>query len=209
MKKFLRELLVCAALAAASPALAQESPQTGVVEARTLIEAEGVGDLFETVEDDNIAVRHTASRLTCHFYGNETIRRLVVFSGRPRGDDVGCALEREGQAITLYATRYAPSITAEQALADAEAGIHHRFADARPTPTLLHMTSEELPVPLMRHFLITLAGEQWITSALVAVSGDWVIKIRYTQRAADQDALRRAQLEANAIMMLALTEIRD
>lgn len=208
MNRLLRGLLVCAALALASPVLAEE-PQTGVAVARALIASEGVEDLFEAVEDDNVTVRHTPSRLTCHFYGNETVRRLIVFSGQPRGDDVGCALEREGQAITLYATRYAPAITAQQALADAEAGIRHRFADARPTPTLLHMTSDGLPEPLMRHFLITLAGEQWITSAFVALSGDWVIKIRYTQRAADQDALRRAQLEANAVMMLALMEVRN
>jgi|CXWL01.1.fsa_nt_gi hypothetical protein len=209
MKTLPRGLVVCIAVALAPTALAQTAEQNNTVAARAFIESEGVSDLFEAVEDENITVRHLASRLICHFFGGETTKRLAVFSGQPRGDDVGCIRDHEHQAITLYATRYAPAITAEQAMADAVAGIRHRFTDARPTPALLHMTSDNLPTPLVRHFLITLNGEQWITSALVAQNGDWIIKVRCTERALDQDALLRSQLEANAVMMSALLEIRS
>jgi hypothetical protein len=202
----LRALAVCVAFAAL-PTLAQEPGPSRLEESRAFVEAQNVADLFEAIDDDNIAVRHRNSRLVCRFYGGETTRRLVTFSGQPRGDDVGCITDREHQAITLYATRYTPAITPEQAMADAIAGIRHRFADARPTPTLLHMTSEGLPTPLVQHFLITLNGEQWITSVFVVQSGEWIIKLRYTARALDEAALMPAQLEANAVIMGALLDI--
>jgi hypothetical protein len=205
--KILRGLLVPLALMA-SPALAQAHAPSGVATARALIEADHVGDLFEAVEDANIEVRHKASGLICHFYDNETTQRLLIFSGQPRGYDVGCAREREGQAVTLYATRYTPAISLQQALADAEAGIRNRFSDAQPTPALLSMTSEALPDMRVQHFLVTVRGERWLTSALVAQSREWIIMVRYSQRAVDQDALLQAQLEANAIMTLALLDIR-
>lgn len=210
MRTIVGFLLLCLAMAG-NPAFAQSQVrEVGIEAARALIDAEGVGDVFEPVDDQNSAeVRHIASGLTCHFFGDERDVRLMTFDGLPRGEDVGCASQRTNRSITLYATRYAPPISAPQALEEAEAGIRNRFSDARPTPPLLSLSTEGIPEQLTRHFLITLDDEQWVTSAYVAQQGDWIIKLRYTQRAIDQDELMQAQIEAGAIMTLALMEIQD
>ncbi len=174
-----------------------------------MIDSASVSDLFEPVAHEAVTVRHRASGLTCRFYGDETIARIIVFDGLPRGEDVGCISDRENQARTLYATRYPGNVTAEAAMADAVAGIRNRFSDARPTPATLQMRNDNFPDPLIQHFLITLQGEQWITSALVARSGDWIIKLRYTSRAVDDDGIMVAQLEANALFALALMQIAE
>lgn len=205
----LRVLIAAVIAGSAAPTFAQEAPLSRIEAARAMIESADAADLFEAVEHEIATVRHRASGLTCRFYGNETRATIIVFAGLPRGDDVGCVNEQENQARTLYATRYPGDVTATAAMADAVAGIANRFADARPTPALLRMTSENLPEPLIQHFLITLRGEQWITSAFVARSGDWVIKLRYSTLAADEDAIRVAQLEASAIFALALTQIAE
>lgn len=207
MKAFFGGLVVGLALSMTATALAETSVQGGIAAARAFIDSEGVGDVFEGVEDENIKIRHRASGLTCHYYGEETTRRLLIFDGLARGDDVGCASEREHQAITLYATRYSPAVSLQGAMADADAAIRNRFTDARPTPALLSMSSEGLPEVHAQHYVITLRDEQWLTSVFLAQSGDWIIKLRFTQRALDQEALMPAQLEGNAIMMLALTDL--
>jgi hypothetical protein len=208
MRAILQGLIFAAAFAAVNPAFAQTTEPGGGQPAQALLETHGVADLFEVLESDHIKVRHTASRLTCHFYGGETRITIMTFEGSPRGDDVGCNAESDEQhSITLYATRYTPPITIEQSLADAEAGIRNRFSDARPTPTLLTMASEGLPASIARHFLISVQGEQWITSAIVAQSGEWIIKLRYSAPAPDNDGLMRGQLEAGAIFTLALMDI--
>jgi hypothetical protein len=210
MKALVGLLFISLALCAA-PAFAQAQVQeVGIEASRALIEAQGVTDLFEPIDDENsVEVRHAASGLTCHFFGDEWDVRLMTFDGLPRGEDVGCASQRTNRSITLYATRYAPPISTQQALDEAEAGIRDRFTDARPTPALLTMSTEGVPEQLIRHFLIILRDEQWMTSAYVARQGDWIVKLRYTQRAVDQDGLMQAQLEAGAIMALALLEIQD
>lgn len=204
----LRSILFAAILAAAAPALGQTPSQSAA--ARAMIDQFGVADLFDAVEDDSIAVRHRASGLTCHFYPEENPRNeLLVFTSQlARGEDVGCVSENSVRFVTLYATRHSPPITAEHALTEAEAGIRARFSDARPTPAVLRVSTEDLPQAHTRHFLITIDGEQWITSALVARSGDWIIKVRYTARAAD-DAIMPAQLEANLYLQHVLLELND
>lgn len=172
-----------------------------------MIAAFDVADLFEPIDDEHITVRHTASGLRCQFYSDETTARLVVFSGLARGEDVGCVSETADQARTLYATRYPGEITPAQAMADAVASIRNRFADARPTSARLHMQSEDLPDVMDRHFLITLRDEQWLTSVFVAAHEGWIIKLRFTARAVDEDAIRAAQLEANAAFTVALLRL--
>lgn len=203
--RIIRHIACVAALCLATPAFAQEA--SPIAAARAMIEGFEVGDLFEAVDDDKVSVRHTASGLTCQFHGDETNARLVVFSGLARGEDVGCVSDRADQARTLYATRYPGEVTGAQALADAVASIRNRFADARPTPARLHMRTDGLPDILDQHFLITLREEQWITSVFVAAHNGWIIKMRFTTRAVDEDAVTAAQLEANALFTLALMKI--
>lgn len=201
-----RVLILATALAAASSAFAQTAPKSTDA-ARALIEESGVTDLFEPVEDERIKVRHTASGLVCRFYDPEARNGVHVFTGLPRGEDVGCVSDGDGLAITLYATRYAPPGTARGALSDAEAAIRHRFADARPIEAFAVISVDGMPAPLVRHFLVTVREEQWLTSAIVAQHGDWTIKLRYSQRALDDAAVRAAQLQAGAIFSLAQTDM--
>ncbi|MBC7767470.1 MAG: hypothetical protein H7124_01645 [Phycisphaerales bacterium] len=194
--------------AATNPALAQAPQPSRIEEARALIQTNGVGDVFEALEDDSIAVRHTASGLTCHFYGGETRIDLIAFSQVARSDDVGCNSEGENRSQTLYATRYMPPITVDRAMGDAIAGIRNRFSDARPTPALMSMSTEGLSEPLIQHFLVTVRGEQWMTSAYIVQDGEWIIKLRYSQQATNEE-LMAAQLEAGAIFALAQVEIQN
>lgn len=200
-----RAFIALAAIVA--PAFAQETGPSRIEDARAMIASFEVSDLFAPVDGDKVTVRHTASGLTCSFYGDETNARLVVFSGLARGEDVGCVNDRTDQARTLYATRYPDGVTAAQAMADAVASIRNRFADAQPTPARLHMRSDGLPEVADRHFLITLREEQWITSVFVAQHRGWTIKLRFTARAVDEDAVMAAQLEANAVFTLALLKL--
>ncbi|MGD9817009.1 MAG: hypothetical protein AB7Q23_17560 [Hyphomonadaceae bacterium] len=188
---------------------AQAPEPTPYVAARAMIEEAQLSDVFEPVEDERISVRHIASGLVCHFSFNNIRAEVVIFSGQQRGDDVGCLHETDIRATTLYATRYDPPMSAEQALDSAIAGIRDRFDDEQPTPALATLQSDALPQPHVAHFLITVRGERWITSALVARSGDWVIKLRYSARAVEDDSLMRHQLEAGAIFTLALLEMRN
>lgn len=201
----------CAALllafVTAAPAFAQTA-EAPIERARAMIAEAGVGDLFEPAEDaESIRVRHAASGLICRFYGGEARTRIMTFDGRPRGDDVGCARDTDEQYVTLYATRYSPTISVQQALNDAEEAIRARFSDARPTPSLLSVSSEALPQPSASHFFVTIDGERWITSAIVAQSGDWIIKLRYSAPAPDDQVLTRLQLEAGTTFMLMLMDV--
>src|SRR5262249_39697655 len=157
--------------------------------------------------DADFAVRHPASGLVCSFTGEERTRSLVAFEGLPRGEDVGCGTDRSGRATTLYATRYAPPITLEQALADGIAAIQRRYADARPVAPSVTATEEDFPY-LVQHFLITQSGYRYITSVMVAEADGWIFKLRYTEIAVDDDAVTRAQLEASALFLATLLKQR-
>jgi hypothetical protein len=202
----MRGLTIAIALLVASPAAAQTAAPDE--RAQAFIQEQGVGDLFAPVEGEAFMVRHTASGLTCRFTGDEQRRTLTIFGGLPRGEDVGCLAEQPGRYTTLYATRYSPAITVQQALADGVGGIRGRWPDARPLQPMLTMTQEEFPY-LMQHFLVTLNGQQHITTVMVAEQNGWIFKLRYTEAAPDEDALRRSQLEAGAMLLVTLMKERE
>lgn len=200
-------LFASLALGFAAPAAAQE--RASLATARAMIESAQLTDVFEPVDDEHVTVRHPASGLTCQFYSNETRTQLATFdSGLPRGDDVACVADRDGSATTIYATRYNPRKSAEDALAEAIAAIRHRFPDARSTPAALSITTEGMPPSLVANFLVQVRGERWLTSATVAQSGDWIVKLRYSARAVEDDALLRTQLEAGVMFAAALLRMQ-
>lgn len=208
----MRQLLVSLALtfsaALAGTAHAQSAPFQA---AQAMIErAQAVG-VFEPVADDNvITVRHVGSGIVCLFAPGSRRAELSLFeTGLPRGDDVGCVEDSADQWTTVYATRYAQPVSPEEALAGAVAGVRHRFPDARTTPARLQMTTETLPPIHAAHFFITLNDQRWITSALVARSGDWILKVRYSAPAIDEEAVLRHQLEASAMLTHALMRAND
>jgi len=200
----MRALLAGLILAVAAGAASAQDRAANLEAARALIERAQLSDVFAPFEDDAIAARHAASGLVCRFYPDDTRRELLVFNELPRGEDVGCVRDREGRAITFYATRYAPAISPEQSLAIAVEAIRQRFPDAQPVPATLSVSSEALPPMHVAHFLITVRGERWLTTAIVAQVGDWIYKLRFSARALDADELRAAELEANVLMAGAL-----
>ena len=199
-------LLAAVCVLSAGAAHAQ-SRDVNAAAARALIDRAQAADLFEVVEGDSVATRHLASGMVCHFYPGATRVELLIFSNLPRGEDVGCVQDRADQATTLYATRYAPPMSARDALADAEAAIRQRFPNAQPSPPSIVMSSEGLPATLVANYLITVRGERWLTSAIVARVGDWIIKLRYSGPARDAEGLMQAELEANAMITAALLEM--
>lgn len=207
MSKCLRSLIVGIAIAITTPALAQAPEQDSTAAARAIIQAAGLSDVFAPVEDESVSVRHAASGLVCRFYG-ET-RRVAVFPNLPRGEDVACVDDTDTRYTTLYATRYAPPPTPEEALAIAVAAIRQRFADARPTPQTVDMQPDSLPRSRSAHFLVTINGERWITSAHVARVGDWTVKLRYSARCMEDREIMRHQLEAGALFTLALMNMGE
>lgn len=202
----LRALTFAVVALAAGHAAAQEA-NIHVAAARAIIERAELTDVFEAVDGDTITTRHPASGLTCNFYPGDTRAEVAIFAALPRGEDVACVADRGEQSTTLYATRYPWPFTAREALADAVAAIQHRFPDARLSPPSLTMTTEGMPQTHVANYFITVRGERWVTMALVAQSGAWTYKLRFTTPARDDDELRRAELEANAMFAAAMLRV--
>ena len=207
MRKALHALVAGVVLALATPALAQAPEQDSAAAARAIIQAADLGDVFVPVEHENVSVRHTASGLVCRFFGDT--RRVAAFPNLPRGEDVACVDDTDIRYTTLYATRYAPPASPEEALEGAVIAIRQRFADARPTPQTIEMQSEGLPPSRTAQFLITVNGERWITSAHVARVGDWIVKLRYSARCVEDEEIMRHQLEAGAMFTVALMNMGE
>lgn len=203
-------LIAVVALAlSATQAFAQETQQTPLQASQALIERFEMSDIFVPVEGDSVSVRHVASGLVCHFFGTPTRTELLAFTGSPRGEDVGCLTNVEGKVMTLYATRYDPPISTEEALQHGIAGIRHSFPDAQSTPATLNFSTEGAPTPRVAHFLATRNGERWFTSVMVAESNGWMFKLRYSAPAPDEAPLMSHELEAGAVFALALGELTN
>ncbi|MCX7358866.1 MAG: hypothetical protein NT015_12100 [Alphaproteobacteria bacterium] len=207
-KSFLALFLALTALAlSAVQTHAQEAPPTPFQNSQALIERFEMSDLFVPIESDSVGVRHSASGLVCHFFGTSTRSELLVFEGAPRGEDVGCLSTFDGKVITLYATRYSPPISVDEALQHGIAGIRHSFPGAQPTPATLSFSSEGAPTALVAHFVATRDSERWFTSVMVAESNGWIYKLRYSALAPESEQLVSHELEAGAVFALALAEL--
>lgn len=201
-------VLALAALAlSATQSYAQETPPSRLQDSQALIERFEMSDIFTPIEDDALGVRHTASGLVCHFFGAPTRVELLAFSGSTRGEDVGCLSNFEGKVLTLYATRYAPAISADEALQHGIAGIRHSFPDAQPMPATMTVATEGAPTPLVAHFLATRDGARWFTSVMVAESNGWIYKLRYSAPAPEATPFMSHELEAGAVFALVLGEL--
>lgn len=204
----MRALVLAAALLFASVqgAHAQEEQQSAMAASRAIIEAAQLGDVFVPIEGESPAVRHTASGLVCHFFGTTTRARVVTF-GDAGGEDVGCVSDYEDKATTLYATRYSPPISIDEALASGVAAIRQRFSDARPLPQTLTIAPDGVTPPRVAQFAVTVNGERWFTSVIVAEANGWIYKLRYSARAVEDQSLMGHELESGAMFALALGEL--
>ena len=201
----MRRIILALALAFAAPALA--NAQDADPAARQLIETSGAQGVFEPADSENgFAVRHIGSGLVCHFYAPEA-GRLVLYANAPRGDDVSCETRADGETTSLYATRYPEGTNLREQLGGAVAAIRHRFPDARQHQPELSVDAEGLPQRAEAAFTITIDGQRYFTGVSVALAGEWVIKVRYTATAPDDETLRQRELMAGVLMIGALLEV--
>jgi hypothetical protein len=200
----------------ATPALAQQTPISSPSPASTpapsaaataLIAAADAQGVFEALASDNqIAVRHMRSGLTCRMDTGDA-NRLVVFPQAARGEDVACEASHGRVSVKLYATRYSFRTTVTEQVAGTVAVIQQRYPDARPFQMTLRGAGEGLPPSQSAHFLITEGGAQEYTRVSIAMIRGWAFKLRYTAPAASDAAAQQAALAADRLWAQTLTEI--
>jgi hypothetical protein len=195
---------VCAlAFAFAAPAWAQDPTTAPGAIATNLIQDASAQGVFEPVSSGQVTLRHIGSGLVCHFARDGAGARLVLYAGLPRGDNVSCDAQDGRTYVTLYATRFPFRTTLAEQVEGAEAAIRQRFPDAQALP----QPAEANPARRTIHFIVTRDGERVYTSASIAQVGDWIIKLRYSERAADGQAALTAEAAANRIFEAALAEM--
>jgi len=179
-----------AALLAAPMALAQDTPTPPTAgqiaaaraEADRIIAAADADALFVNITGDARAtVRHKASGMICTFFGSPEVDRIVIFDGK--GNDVGCStrLDDYKMELTLYATRYEPMLTEQQALASAVSAIRDRFPSARPFEGSVGEVGVGSDIrPLSESLLIETTQGPMFTMAIVSHPDEWAFKARAT-----------------------------
>jgi hypothetical protein len=205
----MRRLICAMGLAlVASPALGQDvGEETGTGRGRELIAAAHAEGVFELLPaEDQIVVRHSRSGLVCRL-DPDNGNRLVIFPQAARGEDVACDTTDGRESATLYATRFSFDTSLDEQIDGAETAVRRRFPDAIPFAQSFEIASDTLPAHRTRQFLVTRQdGARMYTRASVAFVGEWVIKLRYSVLAADDEAARQGEAASNEIWTAALAE---
>jgi len=150
-------------------------------EAQALIDGAGAPELFENLSVGNdMKIRHKASGLVCVYSPGERSNSLLLFPGSPQGDDVGCNADSGNIYMTVYATRYQPAISVDEAIESAANGIRSRFPDARPYsgPVLVPDVPDSVGEPGYVAFLVGQGDRTLYAHARVAKVGEWMFKQR-------------------------------
>ena len=150
-------------------------------EAQALIDGVDAPELFENLSVGNdMRIRHKASGLVCVFSPGEQNNSLRLFPGLPQGDDVGCNADVGNIYMTVYATRYRPAISVEDAIESAANGIRNRFPDARPYsgPVLVPDVPDGAGEPGYVAFVVGQGDRSLYAHARVAKVGEWIFKQR-------------------------------
>lgn len=150
-------------------------------EAQTLIDGSGAPELFENLSVGNdMRIRHKASGLVCVYSPGEQSNSLRLFPGLPQGDDIGCNADAGNIYMTVYATRYQPAISVDEAIESAANGIRNRFPDARPYsgPVLEPDVPDSIGEPSYVAFLVGQGERTLYAHARVAKVGEWIFKQR-------------------------------
>lgn len=185
----LARLTFIAALAFAPVAMAQDAaPQSVAVQrsttwtqAQALIDRTGHPELFENQSSaTRMIIRHKASGLVCDYSPEEKNNSLMLFPGRPAGDDVGCNTDAGNIYMTYYATRYGPGVSIQDAAADTAAGIRNRFPDARPYegPVVQVTAPEGVGEQIYLAYIVGQGDRTLHAQARLAKVGEWIFKQR-------------------------------
>lgn len=172
-----------------------------------MIEAANADGVFEIVHNGQVSVWHPASGLRCDFERDGEGGRIVLFAEFARGDNVACDQHDDSVAVTIYATRYPAPTTLQNQIEIANEAILYRFADAAPFESANTGDASSLSPARHVRYIATWNGERSLTRASVAIIGDWVFKMRYTQHAPDDAAAHEADSAATLFFTYTLSQI--
>jgi hypothetical protein len=174
--------------------------------ARLISDASADGVFTVVTGESTVSVRHTRSGLVCRMDPAAT-NRVIIFPQAARGEDVGCESSNGREQIKLYATRFPFTTTVAQQVQGASAAIQQHFPGARPYQMALRASADGLPSSQSAHFVVQSPdGGQDYTRVSVAMINGWVIKLRYTAPAADDEATQRDALVADRVWAAVLGE---
>ncbi len=200
----MRPLVATVALSLiATPAFA-DAPQAAL----DLIAASNAQGVFEAApsEPGAIVVRHPRSGLVCRM-GAGAVNRLLLFPQAARGEDVACETTIDGVTIVLFATRFSFNTSLDEQIQGVESAIRQRYPGAQPYAATREISSDALPAHRSAAFFVSRDGGRCFTSASVAQLGDWVIKLRYTAPAGNDEAARAAETAAGRAFAATLADI--
>lgn len=186
----LARLTFIAALAFAPVATAQDAapPATAEQVAAARAEADRIiataqaGDLVVNITGNaHPMVRHKASGLICIFNDAPEVNRISIYPG-PRGDDVSCSTKDEptGAETTVYATRYDPMPTEQEALTYSVRAVKQRFPSARLYEGDLILATTDTVTPIGSAMVIDTNHGTMFTLVIVEHQGPWAYKLRAT-----------------------------
>jgi hypothetical protein len=200
----MRPLLCALALSVFLACPAKADPPADA--ARLIGQASADGVFTVVPSEPTVAVRHTRSGLVCRMNPANT-NRVIIFPQAARGEDVGCESSSAGEQIKLYATRFPFATTVAQQVQGAAAAIQQHYPGARPYQMALRASADGLPPSQSAHFVVRNSdGAQEYTRVSVAIINGWVIKLRYTAPAADDETTQRDALIADRIWASVLGE---
>lgn len=193
----MRRLLCALALSMVVSAPAWADPPADA--ARLIADASADGVFNVVTGEQSVAVRHVRSGLVCRMDPANT-NRVIIFPQAARGEDVGCESSNGREQIKLYATRFPFTTTVAQQVQGASAAIAQHFPGARPYQMALRASADGLPPSQSAHFVVQgRDGVQEYTRVSVAMINGWVIKLRYTAPAADDETVQRDALVADRV----------
>lgn len=160
-------------------ALATQEPGLARAEGDRLLTSAGAGDLFQNISDTHlIRLQHRNSGMVCIFDLAGARNNVRLYPVRPdvsrRGDDVGCGTTTDA-AYTLYATRYEPTVSADDAMAQAINEVRSIWSEVeRVELALPPSTPGEFAAFRGRHP----NGQMLSTVILVRKVDGWIFKMR-------------------------------
>jgi len=178
-----------------TPAIAGVPPAPTADPRAALIDAVLHGDRIFRLSGER-DIQHIQSGMLCSLPAEGDASRLIylhVFPGAPPGDDIACDYAFYGGKLTLYATRN-NGHTAKAVVADTSRFIEDHYPGARRVHARIP-AGDGVPAIEGAAYDIAMNGRPARTKVLVALHGGWIIKIR-ASFPADQDQAVRDQAVA-------------
>lgn len=156
--------------------------RNAVVEGDRLLQTANAADLFVNESagaGGAIMLRHKASGYRCVFNPGSSVNAVLIYTGLPRGDDVGCSTQTITDIRTLYLTR--SSETTAREAESAALAIQARYRNAEAADLSGNRSMFELPGRAIPEFKTygfeTSSSYEQVT---VGVVDGWAVKYRFS-----------------------------